>query len=222
MGTGVTESCAVGPVPGETAGRSRVGGWRVLTRHLGHGLFLAASLFTVLAVTGIGTGPGPLGDCCGYGAGISRDVGDTVTEGNTVLGNPGWFPVVLEKVRPLPAPGAAEGLEVTAVEMARLPPPEGRSAVGMVEGAGWKYVPADQRHPVDGFVLPPRWRVGEHHGLGEVLVQYRIRQEGTWSYRGYELTYRSGLVRHRAVLDVTMTACAPAAQVPVADCDPAE
>ncbi|SES47046.1 hypothetical protein SAMN05216199_3994 [Pedococcus cremeus] len=221
MGTGVTESYAVGPVPGETAGRSRVGGWRLLTRHPGRGLFLAASLFTVLAVTGIGTGPGPLGDCCGYGVGITRNVGDSFTEGTTVLQNRSWFPIVMEDLRPVPTRGAETGAEVVSVEVATMPAPGTSDAIGTAERDGSQVIPAQRRHPVDGFVLQPEWRVGEHHGLGEVLVQYRIRQEGTWSYRGYELTYRSGLVRHKAVLDVTMTACAPASQHPVG-CEPAE
>ena len=222
MGAGVTESCAVGPVSGETAGRLRIGGWRVLTRHLGHGLFLAATLFTVLAVTGIGTGPGPLGECCGYGVGITRDVGDTFTEGTTVLQNPSWFPIVMEDVRPLPTRGAGTGVEVVAVELATMPVPGTSEAIGMAGGDGSQVVPSQRRHPVEGFVLQPEWRVGRRHGDTEVLVRYRLRKEGTWTFRGYELTYRSGLVRHKAVLDVTMTACAPAAQVPVADCDPAE
>lgn len=31
-----------------------------------------------------------------------------------------------------------------------------------------------------------------------------------WTYRGYEVTYRSGPVRHRMVVDVDLQACTPA------------
>lgn len=202
--------------------RSATGGWRDLRRPLAVAGVLAASLFAVMAATGIGTGPGPLGDCCGYRVGISRDVGDSFTEGTMVLDNRSWFPIVVEDIRPLPSTGAARGLAVAAVELAHLPPPGSSEAIGMGEGDGSHVVPAERRHAVKGSVLQPEWRVGKDRTAQEVLVRYRLEQEGRWTYRGYELTYRSGLVRHRAVLDVTMTACAPAARIPVSDCDPAK
>jgi hypothetical protein len=180
-------------------------------------------LFAVLAYTGVGTGPGPLGDCCGYGVGASRDVGVTVTEGNVIVANRGWLPIRLEEVRPLPSDGAGAGLPVTAIEVADLPVAGADyGTIGLVTEEGYQHVPLERRHPVHGFDIQPAWRVGKDHGLAEVLVRYRIAQEGTWTYRGYELTYRSGLVRHRAVLDVTMTACAPAARITLAVCDPAQ
>ena len=217
MGAGVTESYA-----GAAPVRPRWAGWAVLTRNGVHGAFLAASLFVVLALTGFGTGPGPLGDCCGYGVGVTRGLGDTVTEGNVILRNQGWFPVVLGDVRPLPADGADAGLAATTVEIAELPAAGADyGTIGLADEEGYPHVPAARRHPVSGWVIPPEWRVGKDRGLAEVLVRYRILDEGTWTYRGYELTYRSGLVRHRVVIDVTMTACAPQSQFPDG-CDPAE
>jgi hypothetical protein len=138
-----------------------------------------------------------------------------LTEGNVIIANRGRFPVVLETVRPVPSDGAGAGLVVTAVEVADLPVAAAEyGVIGSVDGEGYKHVPDKRRHPVSGYVIQPERTVGRDRGLAEVLVRYRIEQEGVWTYRGYEVTYRSGLVRHSAVLDVTMTACAPRSQFP--------
>jgi hypothetical protein len=216
MGAGVTE-----PVDGESyaAGaapqRSGSGWWRDLRRPLAYAGVLASSLFVVMAASGIGTGPGPLGDCCGYGVGVSRDVGVTITEGNVIILNRGWFPVELEEVRPLPSGRAGAGLRVTAVEVADLPLAGAEyGTIGLVTEEGYQHVSRERRHLVRGFVIQPQWRVGKDRGLAEVLVRYQVAREGTWVYHGYEVTYRSGLVRHRAVLDLTVAACAPQSRFP--------
>jgi hypothetical protein len=214
MGAGIMATAGV-PGADAAARRSRAGGWRHLGLPLGYAALLATALFTVMGATGIGTGPGPLGDCCGYGAGISSDVGVTVTEGFVVIGNRGWFPMRLEQVRPLPSGGGGTGFPVTAVEVADLPVAGAEyGTVGLITDEGYQHVPADRRHPVRGFVIQPQWRVGKDRGLAEILVRYRLAGQGTWVYRGYEVTYRSGLVRHKAVLDLSVAACAPQSRFP--------
>ena len=209
MGAGVTESYAAA-----APARPRAGWWAVLTRHIAAGAFLAASLFTVMAVTGIGTGAGPLGPHLGHGSSITRDVGAEVTVGNVTLVNEGLFPLEIEGIRPLPEDGADAGVTVTAVEVAPLPLVGTRGYIGIADGRGYEEVPASQRRTPQGAVLPRRTDAQDRAGLLQVLVRYRLVREGTWVYRGYEVTYRSGLVRHRAVLDVTMAACAPTSQFP--------
>ena len=55
----------------------------------------------------------------------------------------------------------------------------------------------------------------------EVLARAKVTHDGVWAYRGYEVTYRSGVVRHRAVLPATLTVCAPRSQFPDG-CEPVE
>lgn len=73
----------------------------------------------------------------GYGAAISRDVGADFTEGATSLHHDGLFPVHIETIRPLPVDGAANGLRITAVELAA----HRDLGVGMVDGEGYETVP---------------------------------------------------------------------------------
>ncbi len=169
------------------------------------GLLTAASV--VLSVLGIGTGYGPLGPPPGYGAGISRDVGAEVTEGSTFLVNDSWFTAHLESVRPISVGDEAAGLPITAVEITPASP----SGIGMVDGAGYEYVAKGMRSsPKDYSVLPER-RTGKDAGYIEVLVRARVTEPGAWHYRGYEVTYRSGFVRHRMVVAANFWVCTPSA-----------
>jgi hypothetical protein len=192
------------------------------------GLVLAIALFPVLAVTGIGTGPGPLGPDLDHGVLVTRDVGEEVTLGNVTLVNEGRLPLHLESIRLLPEPGATAGLAVTAVEVAPVPTTGSAGYIGISDGPGYATVPASARRPATGVVLPTSadgaestQPPGQGKGVLQVLVRARVTQDGTWTYRGYEVTYRSGLVRHRAVLDMTVTACAPRSAFPDG-CDPLE
>jgi hypothetical protein len=150
--------------------------------------------------------------------GITRDVGLSFTEGGTILHNDGWFDAHIESLRAVPEGDATEGMPVASVTLAMLEP--GRSAIGTVEGAGGELLPSADRHPVEGFVIPPDRAVGRDRGMAEILVTYRLAREGTWHYRGYEVTYRSGLVRHRMLVPLTVEACAPQRATPGCDGDP--
>lgn len=172
---------------------------------------VVAVVGVTMCLTGIGTGDGPLGPPGGYGAGISRDVGDEVTEGATVLVNDGWFAVHIESIRPLPVDDAGTGLPVTAVELAPARP----TMVGMADGPGYETVAANARGTPAGYVIEPP-RVLDHDGLAEVLVRFRVVQPGTWRYHGYEVVYRSGGIRHRMVVAVDLRVCTPRG----ASCDP--
>lgn len=185
-----------------------------MTRHPVPGALLAVCLFAAMAVTGIGTGAGPLGPHLGHGTSITRDVGSEVTVGNVTLVNEGLFPIEIESIRTLPEKGAGAGVAVEAVDVAPLPLTGTRGYIGIADGRGYEEVPASQRRTAQGAVLPRRTDTQDQAGLLQVLVRYRMVREGTWVHRGYEVTYRSGLVRHRTVLDVTMAACAPTSQFP--------
>ena len=165
----------------------------------------------VMAATGWGTGDGPLGPPPGYGAGISRDVGDEVTEGTTVLVNDGWFAARIESIRPLPVGDAAAGAPVTAVELALIRP----TMVGMADGPGYDTVGPNTRRAARGYAIDPPRTLG-HAGTAEVLVRLRVARPGTWHYRGYEVVYRSAGIRHRMVVQVDLRVCTPRG----ADCDP--
>lgn len=167
------------------------------------GLLTAASLG--LSVLGIGTGNGPLGPPTSYGMGISRDVGDEFTEGATMLRNDGWFTAHVEGIRPVPVDDAAARMPVTAVEIA----PSSDLGIGMSEGPGYDTLAREVRSPVRGYAIPPQRLVGERASLAEVLVRAKITEPGVSTYRGYEVTYRSGFVRHRMVVDVELQGCTP-------------
>ena len=169
-----------------------------------------------MCTTGIGTGEGPLGPTdWGAGAGASRNVGDEFTEGAVVLVNDGWFDVHVESVRPLPDGDAARGLAVTSVRLSAGV--EGRDGVGLVDGSGADVVALSERRPPAGYTIPRVADAGQFGGSAEVLVTYRVTRSGTWTYRGYEVVYRSGLVRHRILLPFNVTVCTPSG----ADCPPA-
>jgi hypothetical protein len=91
----------------------------------------------------------------------------------------------------------------------RLGPASGGSLIGLVDGTGAEFVSTEVRSPASDYTI----RAGRRsHGEGsraEILVRARITRPGVWTYRGYEVTYRSGLVRHRMVLDVQLQACTP-------------
>jgi hypothetical protein len=164
-------------------------------RHRRHGP-AALGLLTVaslgLSVLGIGTGDGPLGPPDAYVLGVSGDVGRELTDGVTMLDDDGWFAAHVESIRPLPVDDASRGLTITGIELAR-------------PGAG-----PGVRSAAEGYTLLAGRRSGGAGSQAALLVHARITQPGTWSYRGYEITYRSGLVRHHMVVDAQLTACTPA------------
>lgn len=167
------------------------------------GLLTVASIG--LSALGIGTGDGPLGPPPGYGVGVSRDVGSEVTEGSTFLVNHGWFTAHLESVRPVSVGDEAAGLTVTAVEVAPASP----SGIGMVDGDGYEYVAQGVRSSPAGYTVLPERRVGKDTGYVEVLVRAKVTRPGTWHYRGYEIVYRSGFVKHRMTVGADFWVCTP-------------
>jgi len=144
--------------------------------------------------------------------GTTRDVGASFTEGEIFLHNDGWFDAHIESVRAVPEGDAMEGMPVASMTLAMREP--GRSAVGMAEGAGGEIIPTADRHHLEGFDIHPDRAVGRGRGMAELLVTYRLAREGTWHYLGYEVTYRSGLVRHRMLVPLTVEACAPKRAAP--------
>ena len=128
-----------------------------------------------------------------------------MAEGATSLHNDGLFTVHIEAIRALPVDGAANGLRITAIELAA----HRDLGVGMVDGAGYETVPRDARLSPQGYEIPPEHSMGERASLAEVLVRAEVEREGVWHYRGYEVTYRSGFVRHRLVVGPDLWACTP-------------
>lgn len=189
-----TES--VVPTPAPTTHRRR-------NAVLALGGLAAAGL--VLSVLGIGTGDGPLGPPGGYGTSVSRDVGSEFTEGSTTLVNHGWFAAHIESIRPLPVDDATQGLAITDVQLA----PASGPLIGLVDGSGEEYVSDGVRSPAAGYTLLGSRRFDGAGSRAEVLVRARVTHPGAWTYRGYEVTYRSGLVRHHMVVDVELQACTP-------------
>lgn len=176
---------------------------------------VVAVVGATMCLTGIGTGEGPLGPTdWGASAGASRDVGDEFTEGAVALVNDGWFDVHIDSVRPVPVEDAARGLAVTSVRLA--PRVQGRDGIGLVDGSGAEVVPLADRRPPSGYTIPRTRDAGPFGGSAEVLVTYEVTSPGTWEYRGYEVVYRSGLVRHRVVLPFAVGVCTPAGK----DCGP--
>lgn len=167
-----------------------------------------------MALAGWGTGDGPLGPPGGAEVGITRDVGARFTDGLVILHNDGWFDARIESVRPLPLGPADDGLTVEDVSLARVV--SGHGTIGIVDGLGEGLVPTSERRKPDGVVLPRDRSAGRDGAQVEVLATYRITRPGTWTYRGYEVTYRSGLVRHRMVVPLSVVACAP--KRAIADC----
>ena len=194
MGVGIQEPAGSATRTPRTQGRRAVAAFGLLT---------VVSL--ALSVLGIGTGDGPLGPPMGYGASIPRDVGDEFTEGTTMLVNDGLFSVHIESIRPLPFGDGATGLSITAVELA----PHQDLGVGMVDGPGYETVPRDIRRSPGGYQIPPERRVGERASMAEVLLRITVERAGVWTYRGYEVVYRSGFVRHRMVMPIDLQVCTP-------------
>ena len=173
-------------------------------RHAATAVGVVAVVGVTMCLTGIGTGEGPLGPAPGYGAAISRDVGDEITEGATVLVDDGWFAAHVESVRPLPVGEAATAVRVEAVELV----PASRNGIGMVDGPGYDLLPSGVRSAPEGYVIHSARSFGSP-GTAEVLVRFTVVQPGEWRFRGYEVVYRSGLVRHRMVADVDFRICTP-------------
>ena len=173
-----------------------------------HGVIALALLSVasvILSVLGIGTGDGPLGPPPGYGVGISRDVGSEVTEGGTFLENDSWFTAHLERIRPIAVGTEATGLGTTAVEVVPASP----SGIGIVDGAGYEHIAKEVRSDPAGYAVLPERRMGQDTGYVEVLVRVKVTRPGAWHYRGYEVTYRSGLVRHHLVVPADLWVCTP-------------
>lgn len=191
-------------------------GWRRWgRRRVAIAVAVVAVVGATMCLTGIGTGEGPLGhDDQGASASVSRDAGDEFTEGAVSLVNDGWFDVHIESVRPVPVDDAASGLAVLSVRLA--PRTKGQDSIGLVDGTGAEFVPMPDRKALAGYTVRRTADAGPFGGSAEVLVSYRVLREGTWTYGGYEVVYRSGLVRHRVVLPFQVRACAPK----TADCQP--
>ena len=173
---------------------------------------LVGAVSVTMAATGWGTGDGPLGPPGGGEVGVTRDVGARFTEGLVILHNDGWFDAHIESVRPIPLGPADDGLTVEDVSLARVVSDHG--PIGIVDGLGEGLVPTSERRKPAGVVIPQDRSSGRDSTHLEVLATYRITHPGTWTYRGYEVTYRSGLVRHRMVVPLSVVACAPKRATP--------
>lgn len=183
------------------------------TRHSSHlswrhvAWFVAALLAggAAMAVTGWGTGDGPLGLPRGVSASMAVpvDIGGSVTDGGASgLRNHGWFDATIERIRPIPLDGAGRGMPVQSVRLAHW--------LRQTDGDGRTYyVPDEPGTPAEGFVLHPVSRGGSLKNGVQVVATYRVAAQGVWRYRGYEVTYRSGLVRHRMVIPFEVVGCAP-------------
>ena len=184
-----------------------VTGGRWTRRHLV--LATAAAVIGVvvaMAWTGWGTGPGPLAPP-ELGRNTARVeipamVGSVVSDAGAFgLHNRGRFDAHLERVRPIPVDAATKGMPVESVRLAH--PTEHRSG----DDTWWE---PGQETTAEGFTFP-RGRPDDDPGSWmNLVVRFRLAEEGLWTYRGYEVTYRSGLVRHRMVLPLEFVGCAPA------------
>lgn len=161
-----------------------------------------------MALTGYGTGAGPLGAEEGGGIwGIQRPVGTTFTTG-LPLRHHGWFDAHVESIRPIPTDGAPAGMPLRELTMT------GVGGVGAVDGYGESSVPRDARRPVKGYVIPPDEGADEKQ-YAFALATWEIVESGRWTYTGYEIVYRHGPVRHRMQIPAQTEACT----LPEEECD---
>ena len=183
---------------------------------LGAGAVLAAAV-TVIVVflthTGSG-GEGPLGcgACDDIFTSMAIDVGHPGTNGVPMLLNHGSDDAILDRVT---FDGLTRGLEILGPLALRIGDYVGPGqAAGVIRG----YPPAHTRghaRPVSGFVVHPYRNRDE---AVELLVGFRPRRAGAFSYRSLAVHYHVGGHGYVARYPISLTICAPFAAYTAESC----
>lgn len=179
-------------------------------RTVGAVVALAVAVGVLMAATGWGTGDGPLGLPDNGSAMMQQtgSVGSMVIDGGASgVANHGWFDATIEQIRPIPVDGAQDGMPVESVRLTHWAPQTDANGQGY-------YLPGEPGESPRGFVVHPIRHGGRLANAIQVVVHYRLAAEGVWRYQGYEVTYRSGLVKHRMVVPFSVVGCAPQRTTP--------
>lgn len=174
---------------------------------------VAVSVFFI-ADRGQGGGEGPLGcgGCDYVFTSLPIDVGHPGTNGVPVLLNHGSEDATLDAVT---FDGLTRGLEILGPLALRIGDYVGPGlAAGVIRG----YPPAHTRRvarPVAGFVVHP-YRNREE--AVELLIGFRPRRAGAFSYRSLLVHYHVGGHEYAARYPISLTICAPFAAYTAESC----
>lgn len=181
------------------------------------GAALAAAIAGIaVLVTHIGGngGEGPLGceDCDEIFTSMAIDVGHPGTNGVPILLNHGAEDAVLDRVT---FDGLTRGLAILGPLALRIGDYAGPGqAAGVIRG----YPPPRTRgsaRPVAGFVVHPYSRRDE---AVELLIGFRPRRAGAFSYRSLLVHYHVGKHGYVARYPISLTICAPFAAYTAESC----
>lgn len=181
------------------------------------GVALAATLALIAALVlrgGGKTGEGPLGcgGCDFIFTSLPIDVGHPGTNGVPVLLNHGTEDAVLDGVT---FDGLTSGLEILGPLALRIGDYVGPGqAAGVIRG----YPPVHTRQvarPVAGFVVHPYRSRDE---AVELLIGFRPRRAGAFSYRSLLVHYHFAGHRYVARYPISLTICAPFAAYTAESC----
>ncbi len=180
------------------------------------GVALAAALAVAALATrtGRGGGEGPLGcgGCDYIFTSLPIDIGHRGTNGVPVLLNHGSKDAVLDRVT---FDGLTRGLDILGPLALRIGDYAGPGqAAGVIRG----YPPAHTRgsaRPVAGFVVHPY--VSRDEAV-ELLIGFRPRRAGAFSYRSLLVHYHVGKHGYAARYPISLTICAPFAAYTAESC----
>lgn len=187
---------------------------RLVLAAVGAGLAAATVTAVVLYRVDGGRGEGPLGcEGCDYiFTSMAIDVGHAGTNGVPVLLNHGTEDAVLDQVT---FDGLTSGLEILGPLVLRIGDYVGPGqAAGVIRG----YPPARTRQvarPVAGFVVRPYRSRDE---AVELLIGFRPRRAGAFSYRSLLVHYHVAGHRYVARYPISLTICAPFAAYTAESC----
>jgi len=181
----------------------------------GAALAVAVGVVAVfLASRAGGGGEGPLGcgGCDYIFTSMAIDVGHPGTNGVPVLLNHGRKDAIIDRVT---FDGLTRGLDILGPLALRI-----RDYVGPGQAAGVirGYPPAHTRgdaRPVPGFVVHPYSKRDE---AVELLIGFRPRRAGAFSYRSLAVHYHVGGHGYVARYPISLTICAPFAAYTAESC----
>ena len=174
----------------------------------------AIAVIAVVARSAGDRGEGPLGcgGCDLIFTSMAIDVGHQGTNGVPVLLNHGTDNAVLDRIT---FDGLMPGLQILGPLALRVGDYVGPGlAAGVIRG----YPPAHARgdaRPVAGFVVHPYRKRDE---AVELLIGFRPRRAGAFSYRSLGVHYHVGGRRYVAHYPISLTICAPFAAYTAESC----
>jgi hypothetical protein len=181
----------------------------------GAGLAAALAVVAVVVARGGGDrGEGPLGcgGCDEIFTSMAIDTGHPGTNGVPVLLNHGTDDAVLDEIR---FDGLTRGLEILGPLALRIGDYAGPGlAAGVIRGYPPPHTRGDAR-PVAGFVVHPYRKRDE---AVELLIGFRPRRAGAFSYRSLLIHYHVGGRGYVARYPISLTICSPFAAYTAESC----